>query len=203
MIDEPLHARSVAEAYLYLMATPCEKCAGGPLRSAGKRDMTEFERGTLAIESKCDACTHRREYAFDLPEGIAADPDRDDLYPVINPTELSSNILDVSQWITLFRVILEAASTEANKVEARRLGYEAAQCIEEAIKFYEDNELPPKSAFFHDATRAHLRDHPQQFAKQRLLDLRAKLPQTTTMRTHVTRDARADHPHRPWWRFWN
>ena len=35
MSDFPLVAHSLAEAYLYLMATPCAACGQGPLRAAG------------------------------------------------------------------------------------------------------------------------------------------------------------------------
>jgi hypothetical protein len=74
-------------------------------------------------------------------------------------------------------MMTEAAGKEKNKTEARRLALEAAQCLDEALKFYvEDNDLPTKDTFFHHGSRQRFRDHPEQFSRQRLLHLRSKLP---------------------------
>ncbi|MEE9293601.1 MAG: hypothetical protein V3W34_01375 [Phycisphaerae bacterium] len=168
-------------------------------RSAGPGIEPESRHSCRAL---CRSCGHQDTFTFTLPQ-TAPDDDPNNLYPIVNPSDEPSKILDVGQWITLFRVILESAGNQADKIEARRLGYEAAQCLEEAIKFYDDDELPPEEAVFCETTRAHLRDHPQQFARQRLIELRAKLPQAIAMQRRITRDAqkRRDR-HRPWWKFW-
>ena len=41
-----------------------------------------------------------------------------------------------------------------------------------------DDELPPESAFFTEATLSAFREHPQNFPRQLLRDLQAKLPPT-------------------------
>jgi len=96
---------------------------------------------------------------------------------VVNSTDEPSWILDVAQWLTLFSMMTEMAGKESDKTAARRLSLEAAQCLDEALKFYEeDNDLPPTEAFFHQGSRDRFRDHPQQFSRQRLLHLRSRLP---------------------------
>ena len=215
MNGEPLRAHSIAEIHLYLMATPCAQCGRGPLKSeeldrAYAPGPDDEATGSVtqpgsqySCRATCQSCGHRDTVAFVLAEG-AVKQDPRSLYPIVNPSDEPSTMIDVGQWIALFRVILERASKESDKIESRRLGYEAALCLEEAIKFYEDDELPPARAVFCETTRAHLRDHPQQFARQRLLDMRAKLPTTATMRRRISRDARAQTRRgRPWWKFWS
>ena len=215
MDSEPLHAHSPTEVQLYLMATQCEKCGRGPLRSDARPPLPTSRRFSLTV--RCGACDEAHRFTFTLPEDAPAH-DRDDLYPVINRTNSTSEILDVGQWLVLFRIILEAAGKEKDKIEARRLGYEAAQCLEEAIKFYEDDDLPPEGALRCESTRQRRREQPQQFSKQHLLDMQAKLPKTSPMqRQGVTgslpasghgRTSRPRHPrresagNRPWWKFW-
>lgn len=199
MPDGPLIAHSLAEAYLYLMATPCPSCGRGPLQGSDARapDEKHTQRIRLAIDVRCNACGQSSPLTFDLPLGLGTTKDRESGPAVVNPTEEPSQIIDVAQWLTLFRMITEAASREANKVEARMLGLEAAQCLEEALRFYEDqdNDLPPREAFFHDSSRKRLADHPEQFSRRRLVELRAKLPTISVMR-----DALSDRKKRSWWR---
>ncbi len=203
MNSERLQAHSIAEVYLYVMATACESCHGGRLECIPRDPAREGAAVCLEVDAVCQACSHQHQFTFTLPAEAAAG-DRDDLYPIINPGDGPSQVIDVGQWITLFRVILEAAEKEKDKIESRRLGFEAAQCLEEAIKFYDpENELPPEDAVFCEATRKRLREHPQQFARRRLMDMRAKLPASVTMQRRIARDARAKtRPKRPWWKLW-
>jgi hypothetical protein len=55
---------------------------------------------------------------------------------------------------------------------------DAAQCLREALKFYddEDNDLPPRNALFHEASRRRFWDHPEEFSRQRLLNALSRLP---------------------------
>ena len=96
----------------------------------------------------------------------------------INATDQPSRIIDVAQWLTLAHVIAEAASRETEKTHARQLGIDAAQCLSEALKFYDEpeNDLPPAEAFFHDASRRRFRENPEEFSRQRVLDMRSRLP---------------------------
>jgi hypothetical protein len=104
-----------------------------------------------------------------------------DAADAINPTAEPSEILDVAQWVMLSGMVAASATSEPDKVRKRRLFIEAAQCLEEALKFYaDDNDLPPAAAFFHDGSRLRFRQSPEHFSRQRLLHLRSKLPHATS-----------------------
>ena len=199
MPDTPLVAHSLAEAYLYLMATPCAACGKGLLKGEDARPI-EGDRDPMvvSIAVACGACDAREEYRFELPQGLGTDPNGGPA--VVNPTDEPSKAIDVAQWITLFRMIAEAAAKETDKVEARRLGLESAQCLEEALKFYDDadNDLPPSEAFFHATSRERLAKTPEQFSRQRLIELRAKLPTIAVMRSHAATEHKPRK--RRWWR---
>ena len=136
MPEGALVAHSLAEAYLYLMATPCASCDKGPLSGSEARPVAgPGEAMIVSITATCRACGTVHELSFELPEGTGTD--ESGAPPTVNPTEEPSRIIDVARWITLFRVITEAAGRESDKSEARRLGLEAAQCLEEALKFYD------------------------------------------------------------------
>lgn len=199
MSTPPLIAHSLAEAYFYLMATPCPDCGKGNLIGGDARGVAG-EGGTdrITILATCKACGNRRALLFDLPHGLGTDAGGD--LRVVNPSEKPSRIIDVAQWITLFRVITTAAATKSvDKAEARRLGLEAAMCLEEALKFYDDaeNSLPPSDAFYYESSRQRFADHPEQFARQRLIELRAKLPSRTQMRNRIAADEQ-----KKGWRWW-
>jgi hypothetical protein len=198
MPDEPLAAHSLAEAYLYLMATPCGVCGRGPLRGTDPNPVQRDESEVLlTLKITCASCGHRQERTFRIPADTASTST--DGPPVVNSSDEPSRIIDVAQWITLFRAIAEAAGGETDKQEARRLGIEAAMCLEEALKFYEeDNDLPPSEALFHENSRKRLRDYPEQFSRQRLINLRHKLPSMSTMLQRLEGSGRRK---RPWWSF--
>jgi len=199
MADNPLIAHSLAEAYLYLMATRCLSCEQGPLRTVNSRRAEGEDDLHVVMTVACGRCGEVSELIFALPHGTCTDDDG--AASAINPTDEPSQIIDVAQWITLFRAIVESADRETDKQEARRLGIEAAQCIEEAIKFYDDqdNDLPPPEAFFHELSRDRFRANPEQFSRRRLIGLRGKLPTISLMQSR-TRQAMREKK-RPWWRF--
>lgn len=198
MPSTPLVAHSLAEAYFYLMATPCAACGAGPLKggeATGQRPGGKAP--AVSIHAECARCAARHAFVFALPEGTGlADPSGT---ADVNPTDEPSQLVDVAQWITLAHVIIEAAGRQIDKGEARRLGIEAAQCLEEALKFYEeDNDLPPGRALFHDSSRHRLKESPHLFSRQRLIEMRRKLPSLATMRARFTQPVRK----RPWWARW-
>ncbi|MCC7292772.1 MAG: hypothetical protein IT449_11995 [Phycisphaerales bacterium] len=193
-------AHSLGEAYLYLMVTPCATCGKGPLAGGdAKRVDTPAGRPLcVAIDAACGACNRSLRLRFELPHGTGVDAGTG--LPTINPTDEPSRLIDVAQYLTLFRVITERAARTKDKQESRRLGLEAAQCLQEALKFYEaDNDLPPSAALFAEPSRRRLADHPQEFSRQRLLDLRAKLPAMSLIRAGASQAIR---PRRRWWKFW-
>lgn len=97
---------------------------------------------------------------------------------VINPTDDSSRIIDIGQWLTLARMFTERSRNEPRRVEARSLALQAADCLREALKFYDDpdNDLPPDHAIFTDTSRRRFREAPQQFSRERILGELRKLP---------------------------
>jgi hypothetical protein len=201
MPDAPLVAHSLAEAYLYLMATPCHLCGKGPLRGSEARPVEpRREPMAVTITVTCGACQDVSELLFELPHGLGTDEASGP--PYVNPTDSPSRIIDVARWITLFRVITEAAARETDKMEARRLGLEAAQCLEEALKFYDDpdSSVPPPEAFFHESSRRRFRANPEQFAKERLIGLRAKLPSMSLMRSRLSPSSKTEK--KSWWKRW-
>lgn len=204
MPDEPLAAHSLAEAYLYLMATPCPACGRGPLKGSGTKPIedstdspssTVDDATTLEFAAACGACDAVTSFTFLVPDREAPLDDR--TAAVVNPTDEPSRILDVGQWIMLFRVITEAAGKEKDKIQARHLGIEAAQCIEEALKFYDEpgNDLPPPEALYTVASRDRFRHAPEHFSRRRLIELRAKLPTMAAMRASLIKGKK-----KPWWK---
>lgn len=208
MPDETLVTHSLAEAFLYLMATSCPSCGQGPLKGedvrpvgasqcpVGEGGREESEDGAdrlWQITVTCAACKSVTAPTFQLPGNLVEVPAGE--AAVVNPTDEPSRILDVGQWIMLFRMIVERAARETDKIQARHLGIEAAQCLEEALKFYDDadNDLPPPEALFTEPSRTRFRKAPEQFSRRRLIDLRAKLPSASAMRASLF--AKKKH----WW----
>lgn len=196
MDDALLPAHSVAEAQLYLTVSACRVCGKGALKRGDARPDITPERVHMFFPTTCTACGMEAECGFRIEPGPIADG-HDQFANQINSSYQPSRIIDLVQWLTLFRLITEAASREQDRASARRLGYEAAECLAEALKFYtdEDNELPPPDACFTNNSRRVLRDHPEKFARSRLLGMRAKLPMLEIM-------ARQAQPEkRRWWPF--
>ena len=170
-----VHLHSVAEAYAYLMVTPCPTCGRGRLREQGELRMTEAASGEWTLDSICESCKGTNSFHF----SINPPPTRESAAStVINPTTERSRAIDLLGWLGLYRSILSSLSKGGNAQQARELALEAAQCLDEALKFYDaDNDLPPPEAFFTVADRRRLRDHPEQFARSRWLAERRKLPE--------------------------
>ncbi|MCG3129606.1 MAG: hypothetical protein FLDDKLPJ_00340 [Phycisphaerae bacterium] len=194
-LPDAITANSLAEVHLYLLATPCPDCGRGPLQGGDGRRVSEPAGPLeLTIPIVCAACARTRELRAVLPRGTGIEGE----VVALNPTDEPSGILDVAQWVTLFRMITAKAAAVADRAEARRLGLEAAQCLEEALKFYrQDSDLPPPEAFFSEASRRRMSEHPAEFSRQRLVDLRARLPSTRRMR-----DQLAERPAAPKRRRW-
>jgi hypothetical protein len=75
------------------------------------------------------------------------------------------------------RVEAGQARNMAQRAAVRKWYLLARACLDEALKFYDaDNDLPPEDAFFSDTSQRQFRDRPAMFARQRLIDLRARRP---------------------------
>jgi hypothetical protein len=198
MANRTLPAHSLAEAYLYFLVQPCHSCGKGPVRG-GKNEIIGRESGesaTIRVQASCGACGAETAEVFQITQGGFVTGEGESA--LVNAGPEPSRIIDVAQWLTLFRMILEAAERESDKVQARHLGIEAAQCLEEALRFYTDEEsdLPPEEAFFGEASRSRFRAHPEQFSKKWLLEMRSRLPNDAAMRASLTR---REKRLRRWW----
>jgi len=202
---QPLRAHSWAEAYLYLKVTPCPACAQGPWELQVERPATvegsaRSPGGQVrSLRAKCLHCGAQQEFIFHCANPDPEDPPRPALER-INPGPEPSEIIDLGQWLSLFHLLVDQAHRSPDAAESRRVAFQAAQCLDEALKFYtEDDELPPRAAFRTEASRRAFAEHPEKFARQRLRDMRSRLPDLRVMERHLTRDARAPSRRR-WWR---
>lgn len=198
----PLPAASWTELQYFLLVAHCQRCGKGPLQ-AGPAETQDSDRALLA--TTCRACGDQQQFLFAVatPPGESANP-----VEPINPTNHPSRLIDLAQWMSLFYLFVEQASQTPDKPASRRLGYQGAMCLAEALKFYgDDDQLPPAEAFFTPAGRKAFRQHPEKFARQRLRDMQAKLPPLPTMAERVHRDlgrgeTPAPRPARKWWQVW-
>ncbi len=176
MPQAELKAQSLAEAELYLQVVACTTCRGGPVASACITDESLPDGGIRRIEvGLCAACGAESQLVFQIPRPDTANPQ------VINPTDKPSRIIDVGQWLILAGSLRERGARTGDARHARNLHLQAAECLAEALKFYDDpdNDLPPAEAFFCDASKERFRTHPQQFSRHRLLHEKSKLPKSS------------------------
>jgi len=203
---QPLRAHSWAEAHLYLKVTPCEQCSQGPweVRPEGQ------DPGSGKVRARCLHCGAEKDFIFECSPSVESEgPDaaavrqlQDSDIELVNASSEASRIIDVAQWLSLFSLFVETASKTSDKAESRRVSFLAAQCLDEAMKFYgEDDELPPQSALFTDSAREAFAKHPERFARSRLRDMRNKLPDPRVMAGVLSRQA-GRPAERRWWQFW-
>ncbi len=200
--DNWLPARSISERQFYLMVLPCERCEGGPFDFASTEQTPDGQADIWY--ARCRTCGTGKRLMFDRSKLLVPDERRDDGLPVVNPSERASELLDVGQWLSLFHAIISAAAEQSSRKEAQRLGYEATLCLEEALKFYpNDSELPGEEAFFSEPSRRRFREHPEQFARDRLHQMRQKLPSLRVMRSHLDGSPDQSSGGGSWWaRLW-
>jgi hypothetical protein len=183
---------SLGEAYLYARVATCAVC-GGPLDTADARFDRVAEARTLTLEAVCRRCEAPLDREFDA-SGVAeaefallenarlAGPWEMDP-PVLNATDDASQVIDVAGWLTMFtwmndeaRTAGEQARDVAGRSAARRMRLVAGACLEEAGKFFEDdNDLPPDEAFFSDEARRQFWERPELFTRQHIANLRVAL----------------------------
>lgn len=174
MAESRIRVHSVAEAFLFVMVRPCGICGRGPLTATGGIERVGQSPGDWQLPVQCKSCKSAETLSFTIdpvPSRLGAESN------IINPTPHRSDAIDLLGWLTLYRTIVASAKAAANASEARKLASEAAQCLDEALKFYTmDNELPPADAFFSDASRQRFADHSEQFTRSRWREERLRLP---------------------------
>lgn len=194
-MDTPLAAHSFNETRYYLMATACGACGKGPWGIDPPQTPPDRD-GMAVVEAHCEHCGRRHAFHFrcdsSTPAGGTAEQ--------INPTDQPSRIIDLAQWLSLFYMLVESAASTNDKAATRGKGFQAALCLAEALKFYGNDELPRESAFFTEKTLAVFREHPENFARQRLRDMQVKLPALPKMARQVARDRQ--FARKRWWEFW-
>ncbi|MFB3893722.1 MAG: hypothetical protein ACE15C_17045 [Phycisphaerae bacterium] len=212
-MDEPLVAHSANEVRYYLMVRPCPRCGKGPLtaeegpaadgdpRREIPRSGSPAAAGRIRVRARCHSCAavHEMAFACDAPAADLLDEASES--ETINAGSAPSKLIDLGQWVSLFYLLVESAASEPSPPAARQLGHRAALCLAEALKFYSDNELPPQTAFFTRASQDAFREHPENFARQRLRDMQDRLPAPSSAARVA---AGGDRPgRRRWWRFWS
>lgn len=177
------------------MVWPCADCGKGPLE-IDEGFLPDTSLDPMHVPTHCKSCKGAHVLQARCASAIeGSDP------MIINPTAGPSRIIDLAQWLSLFYLLIESAAAEASRPAVRQMGYQAALCLGEALKFYGDNELPPESAFFTESSRQAFHEHPANFARQKLRDIQSKLPAPSKMARRVERDKNPARP-RQWWRFW-
>jgi hypothetical protein len=204
MSQSILPAHSLTEVYFYLMLRRCGRCGQGQLQARAPRHQFVGERPVCMVAADCSSCGESTEFCFSTArwssERVGDDAAPEPL-PIVNPTDSPSELIDLAQWLVLFRVIAEQAGKMQDKEESRRLGYEAALCLEEALKFYaSDNDLPPAAAFFTPMTQQRFREHPERFSRTQLLTWQQRLPSLSRMRQVISQQGKSERPRRRWWR---
>lgn len=195
-MEAPLPAHTFEEVRYYLMVTACPQCGKGPWQMDQTGQVADMT-GPLNVSARCEQCGQEKTFEF-LCESLPAE--REDEVGRINPTDRTSRIVDLAQWLSLFYMLAESAASKRDKTATRRAGFAAALCLAEALKFYGDNELPPESAFFGTNSLATFHEHPANFARQKLRDLQSRLPTLNTMAEHVEKDRQTRR--KRWWQFW-
>jgi len=190
-----LTIHSFAEAYLYVCVTPCRDCGTGRLVADTTGLRHDGDQRVLTVPVACQACGGSDVFQFDTGRLDPCEstveafselgvPGGSQTVPALNPTERSSRVIDVAGWLTLFAMLQDEARpsedearTAQDRARVRQLQIQASACLSEALRFYDaDNDLPPEDAFFSEQSRRQFRQHPELFARDRLIGLRAKLP---------------------------
>ncbi|MFP3937492.1 MAG: hypothetical protein ACLFVW_04050 [Phycisphaerae bacterium] len=194
-MSELPHAATVNEAKYFLMVTPCPGCGKGPwLLDDSTEPAASGEK--FSIDARCKSCGREETFEF-----VCDSASRDEDAELISASESPSGLIDVAQWLSLFYRHIETAADDNTPARERRLlGYRAALCLREALKFYgEEDELPDASAFFTEPSRDAFREHPESFAREKLLDMRSKLPKLGAMAQSVKSDR--EKTRKRWWQF--
>lgn len=186
----PLH--SLGEAFLFARVSTCAVC-GGPLDTDDSRYDWDADTRMLTLEAVCRRCEAPFERTFDasgvlqaeltLLEGARLGGPWELEPPGLNPTDEASKVIDVAGWLSLgtwvndeARLAGEQARDPAGRARARRMRLVAGACLEEALKFFEDdNDLPPDEAFFDLQARQQFWERPELFTRQHIANLRFAL----------------------------
>ncbi len=197
-MDAPLTLRTPTELLYYLRVAPCARCEHGPLQLREPADQWHRGKPDRAADVRvcCAHCGQVTTLAVRWDRDAGDDPEE-----CINPAERPSEAVDLAQWVSLYYLFAEQADAADTPAGTRRAAGRARLCLAEALKFYDDGELPPETALFSESSRAAFEANPANYARTRLRELQAMLP--VPMPGHAHADAPdAAAADRPWWKFW-
>ncbi len=199
MAVDVLFAKSLVEASLYFLVTPCPLCRSDRL---DPQDAIAGENpSAVRIIGVCRNCGSSEAFHFSVSQ-VPPVKDRHD--PIsgrhaINLGTAHSELIDIVQWVTLHDILLEKVKAEPIPSEARWLKVRAGQCLDEALKFFDGGgDAAPKEAAFVPSSQKKMETHPERYTRSRLTNLRKQLP---TERAFDEAQSESE-PQRPWWKFW-
>jgi len=173
-------AHSLAEAHLLATVSLCDDCFTRGLLVTESCIAGHGPAAALQLVAECGACAKKTRMVLRIDPNDPASYRSEFVQRipfVINPTSRASEIIDVAEWLTLYRMAVETAESIRDRSMARAVRIEAGQCVAEALKLFEpDNDVPPDSAFFSAESLERFRAHPDRFARQRLIALANGLP---------------------------
>ena len=218
-VKTPRPVHSLAEIALSLKVMACPNCGGGPMVARSRSLMFDPRADQVEIEVICRSCLKSESLLFTIADAGGPGPralprtfNEEAILAAaefVNPTDQPSALIDVAGWLMLHSLLTDKARTAAvhartgaDRQAIRNLQILAGQCIDEALKFYDvDNDLPPQDAFFSEAGRIQFHAYPELFVRDRLIDLRSRLPSCAARTDAGGAASWAPSPTR-WWRFW-
>lgn len=170
---------------MYLLVRPCEKCGAGPLEEASRSKADSATGGIDLLQTRCSSCGKETTLRFSKPGSVKL--------------TAVSELIDVTEWLGLCHYFLDEAQVDSDSSVARQQIISARYCLNEALKFYsEDSDLPAASAFFGPLGEQRFKEHPATFAKDKLLELRRRLP---VLSSEVSKQGAAGTRKKAkWWR---
>ena len=168
-------AHSIAEEHIFIDTMRCHRCGEEQMR----REMHNFPCTWIA---KCMACNQMceivsttslimtDEYLQALNSGDGRRIKR--FQRRYNHTDEPSNIIELTQWLeltTLFRSQMDELAERGGRASASYVvaEFQLVQCLQEALKFYkEDQDDPPREAFFSEESYAHYQADTDPFSQK-------------------------------------
>lgn len=199
MAADCLPAKSLVEAFLYFYVTPCPICKVDRLEPG--EPVPVDGQSAFDVVGVCRNCGGSESFRFAVPilPPVFERHDPVSSTQAINLGTDPSKLIDLVQWITLHETLLERSSSALDQGERRWLKIRAGQCLDEALKFFDDmaEAMLDRTELAESSKRA-LTEHPQRYTRSRLIDLRNQLPTDEAFAEAQSNDG----PKRPWWKIW-
>lgn len=161
------HARSLAEAHLYLGLIPC---ACGEVDFDADSEVLSYTPAVVRYLGNCSRCGQFREFVLEVDNP----PDEDDLPFAFGYDDAPSTLIDAGLWLVVAQQLAESAyqATSAGPVTgdavpvAHHLLVSTAAAIDEIVKFLPEGATAvPDEAFWTPGGRAARRVAPDWFTR--------------------------------------